>query len=169
MRLSHYYFPVILIVLIFFTCGIVFAESPAPPSSDSNGRVQDVSELYPTEPAGVVVYFFYNQNCVECQKALTFMGEFHERHPEVIIRSFDIANNASNQQMFQQFNQRFNVPFSSVPAVFVGEWGLTNFENIELHLDDIVVQVAQNPNSTAPIPLETIPHIQLPDISGQSR
>ena len=63
----------------------------------------------------------------------------------------------------------YNVPFSSVPAVFVGEWGLTNFENIELHLDDIVVQVAQNPNSTAPMPSETIPPVQLPDISGTNQ
>ncbi len=94
------------------------------------------------------------------------MEGFLERHPDVIIRSFDLANNASNQQLFQQFNKRYNVPFSPVPSVFVGEMVLVNYENIELHLDDVVVRVAQNPNSTAPVPTETI---SSPEISGTTQ
>ncbi|MEI6292608.1 MAG: cytochrome c biogenesis CcdA family protein [Methanomicrobiales archaeon] len=124
----------------------------------------DISDLLSSEPPGqVVVYFFYRQTCGECQKALTFMEGFRERHPDVIIRSYDLIDNASNQQLFQQFNKRYNVPFSPVPAVFVGEWELTDIENIELHLDDIVVQVAQNPNSTPLVLQETIPSLEISD------
>ena len=39
----------------------------------------------------------------------------------------------------------------------MGEKVLVNYENIELHLDDVVMQAAQNPNSTVPLPPETIP------------
>jgi len=85
------------------------------------------------------------------------MKGFRERHPDVVMRSFDVANNVSNQQLFQQFNKRYNVPFSPVPAVFVGEWALMNVGTIELHLDDVVVQVAQNPDSAAPVRSDMIP------------
>jgi thiol-disulfide isomerase/thioredoxin len=170
MRLPYSFFPVILFVLIIFTSGIVSAESPGPVSSDTNGSIQDISTILSSEPAGqVVVYFFYNQNCGDCQKALTFMEGFRKRHPDILIRSFDLANNVSNQQLFQQFNKRYNVPFSPVPAVFVGEWELTNVETIELHLDDIVLHVTQNPDFSAPAPSETILPVQLPDIPGTNQ
>ncbi|MEI6840302.1 MAG: cytochrome c biogenesis protein CcdA [Methanomicrobiales archaeon] len=142
--------------------GIASAESPGPAPSGTTGRTPDISALLSSEPTGhVIVYFFYRQTCGECQKALTFMEGFRERHPDVIIRSYDLIDNASNQQLFQQFNTRYNVPFSPVPAVFVGVWELTDVENIELHLDDIVVQVAQNPNSTVPTPTEAIPSLEI--------
>jgi thiol-disulfide isomerase/thioredoxin len=170
MRLPFSFFPVILFALIIFTSGIVSAESPGPVSSDTNGSIQDISTLFSSEPAGqVVVYFFYNQNCGECQKALTFMEGFRGRHPDVTIRSFDLANNVSNQQLLQQFNKRYNVPFSPVPAVFVGEWDLMNVDVIELHLDDIVLHITKNPDSTAPAPSETILPVPLRDISGTNQ
>ena len=166
MRLQYPIFAVILLVLILSASGIVSAESPGPVSSGTTGNITNISDLLSSEPPGhVVVYFFYRQTCGECQKALTFMEGFRERHPDVIIRSFDLIDNASNQQLFQQFNKRYNVPFSPVPAVFVGEWELTDIENIELHLDDIVVQVAKNPNSTPPVPQETIPSLEISDSS----
>jgi cytochrome c biogenesis protein CcdA len=162
MRFQHPYFAVILLVLIMSASGIVSAESPGPVPSDTTGSTSNISDLLSSEPAGhVVVYFFYKQSCGECQKALTFMEGFRERHLDVIIRSYDLLDNASNQQLFQQFNKRYGVPFSPVPAVFVGEWELMDYENIELHLDDVVVQVAQNPNSTVPVQQVTIPSLEI--------
>jgi cytochrome c biogenesis protein CcdA len=167
MRLQYPFFTVILLVLILLVSGVVSADSPGPTPSGTAAVTPDISDILSSEPPGqVVVYFFYRQTCGECQKALTFMEGFRERHPDVIIRSYDLIDNASNQQLFQQFNKRYNVPFSPVPAVFVGEWELTDIETIELHLDDIVVQVAQNPNSTPPVPQETIPS---PEESGTTQ
>ena len=171
MRLQYSFFAVILLVLILSVSGFVSAESPGPAPSETIGSAPDISDLLSSEPPGqVVVYFFYRQTCGECQKALTFMEGFRKRHPDVIIRSFDLLNNASNQQLFQQFNKRYEVPFSPVPAVFVGEWKLMNYENIELHLDDVVVLVAKNPNSTAPIPSQVIPSPGLsPELTGTTQ
>jgi cytochrome c biogenesis protein CcdA len=167
MRLNYPFFAVIILVLIISAFGLVSAESPGPAPSEVTGSAMNISDLLSSEPNGqVVVYFFYRQTCGECQKALTFLEGFRERHPDVIIRSYDLLDNSSNQQLFQQFNKRYNVPFSPVPAVFVGEWELTNLENIELHLDDIVVQVAQNPNSTVPRPTEVTPS---PENSGTTQ
>ena len=169
MKLQYPFFSVFFLLFIISASGIVCADSPGPAPSDANS-MPNISDLLSTEPSGqVVVYFFYNQNCGECQKALTFMEGFRERHPDVIIRSYDVANNVSNQQLFQQFNKLFGVPFSPVPAVFVGEWELMSDENIELHLDDIVALVASSPNSTAPVPSQAIPLIQSPDTTGTTQ
>ncbi len=164
MRLQHSFFIIILLALILSGQMVVCAESVGPAQFDANGSVPDISVLLSSEPAGhVVVYFFYRQTCGECQKALTFMEGFRERHPDVIIRSYDLIDNTTNQQLFQQFNERYHVPFSPVPAVFVGEWELMDYDNIELHLDDVVVQVAQNPDSPPPVPRETIPSHEVSD------
>lgn len=167
MKLPHHFFTIILLALVIFSSAIVSAESLGPSPSGTSGNSTDISSLLSSEPPGhVVVYFFYKQTCGECQKALTFMEGFRERHPDVIIRSYDLVDNTSNQHLFQQFNKLYNVPFSPVPAVFVREWELMDYEDIELHLDDVVVQAAQNPDSTIPLPQETIPS---PDISGTTQ
>jgi cytochrome c biogenesis protein CcdA/arsenate reductase-like glutaredoxin family protein len=167
MRFNYPIFVVIILVMVISLPGIVSADSPGPVPSDATGGATNISDLLSSEPTGhVVVYFFYRQTCGECQKALTFLEGFRGRHPDVIIRSYDLLDNSSNQQLFQQFNKRYNVPFSPVPAVFVGEWELTNLENIELHLDDIVAEVAKNPNTTVPRPTEAILY---PENSGTTQ
>lgn len=167
MRLQHLFFAVILLGLVIAVPVAVSAEPPAPDSSGMAVTPVNISELRSLEPSSqVVVYFFYNQHCTECQKALTFMDGFRERHPDVIIRSFDIANNVSNQQLFQQFNKLYNVPFSPVPAVFVGEWELVEFENIELYLDGVVVEAAKKPVFPTPA---AVPAIKSPEIQGPPR
>jgi cytochrome c biogenesis protein CcdA len=152
-------------VLLGFTP--VFSDSPAPPASDVQGAPANISDIIGSAPQDhVVVYFFYNQHCGECQKALTFLEGFRQRHPEVIIRSFDIANNPENQQLFQQFNERYGVPFSPVPAAFTGDWELMGYENIEAHLDEIVMQNEANLTSAAPGVFPMLPSMNLTNASN---
>ncbi|HVP93846.1 MAG TPA: cytochrome c biogenesis CcdA family protein [Methanoregulaceae archaeon] len=155
MRIS---IPSVLLILICIAilAGPVFGESPAPQASGPSGNVTSISDLIASEPPGhVIVYFFYNEYCGECQKSLTFMEGFRQRHPNVVIRSFDIANNPDNQQLFQQFNDRYGVPLSPVPAAFTGEWEIMGNENIQGHLDEIVT--AEEANLTEGIALPQIP------------
>jgi cytochrome c biogenesis protein CcdA len=168
MRIS---LPPVLLILICaaILAGPVFADSPAPQASGMPDNMTRISDLIGSEPPGhVVVYFFYNEYCGECQKALTFMdGDpangiegFRQRHPDVVIRSFDIANNPDNQQLFQQFDDRYGVPLSPVPAVFTGEWEIMGNENIQAHLDEIVSSEQSNMTAGAPpFSLPSIPSI----------
>ena len=153
MRIRPFFILFLLCFLTISMSGVAHGNSPAPPSSGANETGPGIDELFASEPLGsVVVYFFYNQHCTECQKAIVFLEGFKERHPEVIIRSFDLAANTSNQQLFQQFNQRYNVPFSPVPSIFVGPVELVNYETIEMYLDDVVNQSVQHPEMTHPVP-----------------
>jgi len=148
----------LLLVCVTILAGPIFADSPAPAESGSAGNVTRISDLIASEPPGhVTVYFFYNEYCGECQKSLTFMEGFSQRHSEVIIHSFDIANNPDNQQLFQQFNDRYGVPLSPVPAVFTGEWEIMGNDNIQAHLDEIVTAEEANLTSGAPFALPQIP------------
>lgn len=115
-----------------------------------------------------MVYFFYDQYCRECQKALALIDGFKERHPEVVVRSFDIANNPDNQQLFQQFNNRYGVPFSSVPAVFTGEWKLMRNDNIQGHLDKSVLQEETNLTSAIPEKFPSVPSSQTSTTTGMT-
>jgi cytochrome c biogenesis protein CcdA len=162
MRIS---LPSVLLILICIAIltGPVIADSPAPQASGLADNLTRIADLIASEPPGhVIVYFFYNEYCGECQKSLTFMENFRQRHPDVVIRSFDIANNPDNQQLFQQFDDRYGVPLSPVPAVFTGEWEIIGNENIQAHLDEIVT--AAESNLTAGAPPFTLPPI--PSITG---
>ncbi len=154
----------LFLICISILTGPLFADSPAPPESGPAGNVTRISDLIASEPPGhVTVYFFYNEYCGECQKALEFIGNqsppsgFRARHPDVIIRSFDIANNPDNMQLFQQFNDRYGVPLSPVPAVFTGEWEIMGNENIQAHLDEIVTSEESNLTAGNPFTLPQIP------------
>jgi len=151
--------PVLLVLIcIAILAGPVFADSPAPEGSGSATNMTRIADLIASEPPGhVVVYFFYNEYCGECQKSLTFMDGFRERHPNVVIRSFDIANNPDNQQLFQQFDDRYGVPLSPVPAIFTGEWEIMGNENIQSHLDEIVA--SEEANLTAGKPPFALPAV----------
>src|SRR5271157_1188526 len=163
MRLSLPHVLLILLCLLILA-GPVLADSPVPATLEATGNGTQISDLIASEPPGhVIVYFFYNEYCGECQKALEFMGNqspptgFRGRHPDVIIRSFDIANNPDNQQLFQQFNERYGVPLSPVPAVFVGEWEVMGNDNIQAHLDEIVNGEEANLTAGKPFTLPPIP------------
>ena len=174
MRLSLPHVLLILLCLLILA-GPVLADSPAPATSEATGNGTQISDLIASEPPGhVIVYFFYNQYCGECQKALNFTKGFEERHPNVIVRSFDIANSPDNQQLFQQFNERYGVPLSPVPAMFVGEWEIMGNDNIQAHLDEIVSSeeanlTAGNPFTLPPIPsfpVNTTKELTIPIIIG---
>ena len=60
-------------------------------------------------------------------------------------------------QLFQQFNDRYRIRLSPVPAVFTGEWEIMGNENIQAHLDEIVTSEESNLTAGNPFTLPQIP------------
>lgn len=158
-----------LILLIFasFSQPAAAATSPAPVPGLTGSVPDSPAANVTTGNAGSpeTIFVFYNQNCGDCQRALTFLRNFSSRHPGVDIRYYDVFNSPDNQTLFQRFNEQYNTPNSPVPAVFVGTYVVTGSENIEKALDGIVLgleEVAITPTPTNPLPVQPMVEITLP-------
>jgi cytochrome c biogenesis protein CcdA len=96
------------------------------------------------------VYFFYNQHCGDCQKAIPYIQEIAREQPDIQVRAYDIFDNATNDELFQEMSERYGHPFSLVPSVFVGNREITGYDAIRANLTDAIDAERANPTGTIP-------------------
>ncbi len=65
--------------------------------------------------------------------------------------SHDIFNNPENHQLFQKLNERYNRPFSEVPAIFVGDRELVGFDEISMDLEVAIQSAGRNQTPLLPL------------------
>jgi cytochrome c biogenesis protein CcdA len=153
-------------VALLLCAGVTGAVSgdapPAPPSSYELQQINTTSTFHSDkyEDGKPVIHFFYNQNCGECLQTLPYVQEFANEHPEYVVRYYDIRENATNNALFQQFNEEYGVGFSPVPSAFAGDYELSGFEEITGYLPLIAERMADN--STVPVEVPHTPSI-IPD------
>lgn len=108
--------------------------------------VSDTGAL-PTRGNGtpeVTAYFFYDHNCVECQKTLPFIRSYGERHPNVHIEYYDLSENRTYRQKFEDFKKSFETPYSGVPTIFIGDVEIEGGSNIEEYLEKVTTAIIEN-------------------------
>lgn len=146
------------IALLLFAgiTGVVSGDAPpAPPASYELQHINITSTFHSDkyEDGKPVIHFFYNQNCGECLQTLPYVQEFAKDHPGYVVRYYDIRGNATNNALFQQFNEEYGVGFSPVPSAFVGDYELSGFEEITGYLP--LIAEGMTDNSTVPV---EVPH-----------
>jgi cytochrome c biogenesis protein CcdA len=154
---------VIAILLFAGIPGVVSGDAPpAPPSSYELQQINLTSTFHSDkyEDGKPVIHFFYNQNCAECLRTLPFVQEFAKDHPDYVVRYYDIRENATNNALFQQFNEEYGVGFSPVPSAFAGDYELSGYDEITGYLPRIADGMADN--STVPVEVPHTPSI-IPD------
>ncbi len=114
-----------------------------------------------TQPAAVIdsgnfspkdgtLYVFYNVHCSECQRVLTYLEGFTARHPKIPVSTYDIFDNATNENLFQEFNSVYGVPYSPVPAAFYNGSAFIGEDQIEEWLEPVVEGTATLPPRETP-------------------
>lgn len=147
------------------TNGTLYPLTPLPTPTDGGHAgisYNESTSLPPLElgklgngPAGLMFILFYNRKCHECQKVLDFLPGFLEKYPDIAVISYDVANNAEYNNLFQQYNTRFGRPLSPVPAVFIGERELVGYEEITSGLDAAIAAARVNGTLYPLTPLPT--------------
>lgn len=128
--------PVLLLLLFLLLATGVSAEN-LPPVTYPPDTASPVS-------GGIEIYFFYNQHCTDCQKAISIIQEIHAEQPDLRVHAFDIFDNATNDELFQQMNDRYGHPFSAVPSVFIGNRHIIGSEPIREELPGAIEEVRRN-------------------------
>ena len=73
----------------------------------------------PDQP--VVLYFFWAEGCPHCAAAKPLLDRLAERHPQLSVRSLEVARNPENQRRLAAMVEKFGVERTAVPVFFLGD------------------------------------------------
>jgi cytochrome c biogenesis protein CcdA len=86
----------------------------------------------------ICIYYFFGQNCPHCARIEPFVDEMTVRYPRVQIYSYEIYFNESNQKMFRDFVNRYEILQPGVPALFIGDRALVGENAIRDNLEESI-------------------------------
>lgn len=99
----------------------------------------------PTPGNQVYIYFFWGDGCPHCAKAKPFFEKLAADHPEVILRMYEVFNDASNQEFFTRMANKYQIERMAVPTYFIGKYYQQGYaEEIAPQIEAAVLQCIQN-------------------------
>jgi cytochrome c biogenesis protein CcdA len=129
----------VIILLMGFVlmalCGSGAAEECVTPVPCLDGTLTDGTV---TAPGNICIYYFYGQSCPHCARVKPFIDEMTVKYPRVQVYPFEIYFNSSNQEMFRDFINRYEITLNGVPALFIGDRALVGESAIRNDLEDSI-------------------------------
>ena len=100
------------------------------------------------------LYFFYGQNCEDCQTTQKYLQQLQIAQPDLQVQEKEIFLSAENKALLQNYYDAYRIPLSSqgLPAVFVGQTYFIGERTIQILLPDYLTQ---NPTGACPAPAST--------------
>lgn len=69
----------------------------------------------------VTLYFFWAEGCPHCAAAKPLLAELAQRHPRLLVRSFEVSGSAENQRRLAGMVEKFGLERTAVPMFFLGD------------------------------------------------
>jgi len=79
----------------------------------------------------VTLYFFWGNGCPHCEKEKAFLSELKDRHPGLVVESYEVWQNRANTGFFGQMTAHAGISSSGVPVTFVGNKVFVGFSDRE--------------------------------------
>lgn len=80
------------------------------------------SAAAPAGPTGrAVVYFFWGEGCPHCAAAKPVVADIGARNPGMVVRDYEVFENADNRTLFAAMAARLGFEPSGVPTIILGE------------------------------------------------
>ena len=73
------------------------------------------------EPPPVELILFWGDGCPHCAAEKQFLAELGSEYPDLVMRLYEVWNNAANRQLFAQTAAAAGVEARAVPTTFVGD------------------------------------------------
>lgn len=130
-------------VLLALALLALLALGPAPAlAADAGDEVDDTE---------VVLDYFYGEGCPFCDLQAEYLDDLADRHPELIIRRFEVWDDADNQQRMAETLRARGVEPTGVPATALGERVWVGFnDQIAGQIDRAVAAALDDPDATDP-------------------
>jgi cytochrome c biogenesis protein CcdA len=96
------------------TCGLT-------PTCPANANNLTLISGQPLPDEGICIYFFYGQGCQHCARVEPVIEGLVAKYPEVKLKKFEVYFNTTSQDLFADFNKRYDIKQRGVPSVFIGD------------------------------------------------
>lgn len=77
----------------------------------------------------IYLYFFYSFDCPHCKKAHLFLEEIKKSYSNLIIKQYEIKNDAANLKYFYKVADSYDVKPMGIPSFFIGEKSFVGFHD----------------------------------------
>jgi cytochrome c biogenesis protein CcdA/glutaredoxin len=125
----------------------VSAAVSASPELLANG-VDVCYGMQQTETCGqaqpICIYLFYGQGCPHCERVRPLIDELAVKYPQVQLKTYEIYFNTTNQAMFREFLERYDVKEEGIPTLFIGDRALVGETAIRTQLEERIVWYTNN-------------------------
>ena len=93
----------------------------------------------------ICIYLFYGQGCPHCERVKPVIDDLAVKYPQVQLKAYEIYFNATNQEMFKEFLQRYGVAEEGVPTLFIGDRALVGETAIRTQLEERIAWYTDTP------------------------
>jgi len=113
------------------------------PCGDQNLTIQPINKTSIVEEK-ICIYFFYGLSCPNCANIEPLIKELSEKYSEIEIKSFEVYFNNENQNLFNDFNRRYDIKLTGVPAIFIGDRAFIGEKAIKENLEKSINYFIEN-------------------------
>jgi cytochrome c biogenesis protein CcdA/thiol-disulfide isomerase/thioredoxin len=142
------------VVIMFALLGAVYLAggsvsiSPSPLPQDGAG----VPPSSNPSPA-ITAYYFYGDGCTHCANVKPVILALAAKYQNLDLHQMEVYHNATNQELFSQFNSEFGITTTGVPTLVVGNHILVGETQIRDNIEPIIIELNRIPaNGGTPTP-----------------
>jgi cytochrome c biogenesis protein CcdA/thiol-disulfide isomerase/thioredoxin len=85
-----------------------------------------------TQDCEKVVYFFYGEECPHCQEEEKLLDDLMAKHPEIVVKRFEVWHSKENQDFFKSFAKSKGFEPQAVPTTVIGHQVFKGYASYEL-------------------------------------
>jgi len=98
---------------------------------------------------------------------MAYLDEYLAGNPGVSVKYLDIFNNTENREVFEQFKKDYNLKFTSVPVIFIGNAVLEGENAIRTNFEPLVIWYKKNETPAYSLPQLPVNTFSATDESGE--
>lgn len=155
MKIFQYHIPLFILLCIIFTSISVSAGTTGQGEEGLNpfAFIGNISTPFSGSACGpVIIHFFFNPGCGACEKIHPVITAYAANHSEVRVEYHSLAGNKTNIDLFNNFQNVYNISHAHVPILFLGTTTLMGEAAIEEELDKTVKGVITNKTCAGLLP-----------------
>lgn len=128
---------IIFSLTIFFIPRVAFAADSEVCPIDDPLQCTETSTVSNNDSAHTpdcekVVYFFYGAECPHCQEEEKLLDDLVAKHPEIIVKRFEVWHSKENKEFFTSFAASKGFEPQAVPTTVIGHQVFKGYASYEL-------------------------------------
>jgi cytochrome c biogenesis protein CcdA/glutaredoxin len=137
---------IVFLSLLLLALPVSAAVSSSPESLANGVDVCYGTQLNETcgQAQSICIYLFYGQGCPHCERVRPLIDELAVKYPQVQLKTYEIYFNTTNQAMFREFLERYDVKEEGIPTLFIGDRALVGETAIRTQLEERIVWYTNN-------------------------